>query len=670
MALKRRIIYEEYHDDSSDFQRPPATPIPALADPFGRQNRLPPLDVTSEALHRASAPLGPSQFFPSSYDFHAHRARAPFHALQVPRLSHQPPPDRIHALYNNSQFSQDSYNPATFETGNLYTPGPAARADPDNTASHPPLGQYTQRPWLDPIHVPPTRLPLLHAQQYYAAKYPNRMSPYPSQEQFRPHGGPSEWYGNDPQPASMLPASPLLTHQGHPNHRIQPASHSSFGPATQATHSSLQQNNVPFIESHTRELGRTNPNVAEPSFSRMAERTVRFRAMVHGKLNMQTQDVNIQETFQWSQAGTLNNLLHRTRTVLFNGEDAICGDVTKVKEVLRNDPGCRKPVFVDDPNVRKLVERYDISRVLKEKQEVVGNDKLFSVQDPSVGMSSTPVKELSLLDLMNQFDYPAEPSSAPLNVLDFAPATDEPTETLHKMLIGEHTLLPKLWAAVMRNRTPKAKAMAGGRSPCRWATFAESGALSAPHVDIDGLGTYITIAQGEILFLWCDSMNDAETEQWQKQDVLNALENHDWNCTVMEAGQSVVFPAGTPHAVIRNPGDSPTLSFGGHFLHPQQLPRFASLCRQQLKNPSSAALNEDPESTVWVYLLLAAKHVLRARAGAKKDWARIFGGNENVGQFFQVLKSIDARLAEASIKIEKPFEFRGKKRVLRRSARK
>ncbi|SMR64783.1 unnamed protein product [Zymoseptoria tritici ST99CH_3D1] len=330
---------------------------------------------------------------------------------------------------------------------------------------------------------------------------------------------------------------------------------------------------------------------------------------------MQTQDVNIQETFQWSQAGTLNNLLHRTRTVLFNGEDAICGDVTKVKEVLRNDPGCRKPVFVDDPNVRKLVERYDISRVLKEKQEVVGNDKLFSVQDPSVGISSTPVKELSLLDLMNQFDYPAEPSSAPLNVLDFAPATDEPTETLHKMLIGEHTLLPKLWAA-------------------------------------------------------CDSINDAETEQWQKQDVLNALENHNWNCTVIEAGQSVVFPAGTPHAVIRNPGDSPTLSFGGHFLHPQQLPRFASLCRQQLKNPSSAALNEDPESTVWVYLLLAAKHVLRARAAARKDWARIFGGNENVGQFFQVLESIDARLAEASIKIEKPFEFRGKKRVLRRSARK
>lgn len=45
----------------------------------------------------------------------------------------------------------------------------------------------------------------------------------------------------------------------------------------------------------------------------------------------------------------------------------------------QDDPGNRKPKFVDDPSVRKLVELCDVSRLSKEKHDAVGHDELLSV---------------------------------------------------------------------------------------------------------------------------------------------------------------------------------------------------------------------------------------------------------------------------------------------------
>ncbi|EGP81992.1 uncharacterized protein MYCGRDRAFT_97963 [Zymoseptoria tritici IPO323] len=101
------------------------------------------------------------------------------------------------------------------------------------------------------------------------------------------------------------------------------------------------------------------------------------------------------------------------------------------------------------------------------------------------------------------------------------------------------------------------------------------------------------------------------------------------------------------------------MTFGGHFLPPNQIHRFASVCEWQLANPDSAALNEDPIKTVRMYLLLTAKH-LRNKRNKKEDWAEEFGGEQIVRLFDQTLERIDPRLTRNCVL--KPFSRRGSKR--------
>ncbi|SMR62564.1 unnamed protein product [Zymoseptoria tritici ST99CH_1E4] len=173
---------------------------------------------------------------------------------------------------------------------------------------------------------------------------------------------------------------------------------------------------------------------------------------------------------------------------------------------------------------------------------------------------------LTASELSRRFQAPPSSSKLPINLLDFAPADATPVQAIRQILFADkNDLLPNLWKKVTSSPSALATEMRAGRPPYSWATICESGGLTTPHMDIDGLSTFLTVAQGQFLFAYCSSMSPAALDQWHKQSILTPLPDCRWQYVLMKTGQTVVFPAGTPHAVIRDIADNHTMTFGATF---------------------------------------------------------------------------------------------------------
>lgn len=163
----------------------------------------------------------------------------------------------------------------------------------------------------------------------------------------------------------------------------------------------------------------------------------------------------------------------------------------------------------------------------------------------------------------------------------------------------------------------------------KWALVAEAGALTEPHQDSHGYGTFITVNQGRIGFGWLLQATEADHEAWC-QDPLNYIGGH-WRYVVMSPGETVYFPAGTVHFVFRLPSDGHTLAFGGHVLRNSTIDQWVKAMLDEQRT-DSLVTNEDLSDVASCYLKTVQRYVTQAQkagAGAMAKW----GGQEVIREF-------------------------------------
>ncbi|VTT78633.1 unnamed protein product [Fusarium fujikuroi] len=88
----------------------------------------------------------------------------------------------------------------------------------------------------------------------------------------------------------------------------------------------------------------------------------------------------------------------------------------------------------------------------------------------------------------------------------------------------------------------------------------QGGANSDFHIDSNGWGTWITVQQGEVGFLFMANFSKEERETWRKDRAYN---NGKVRYVVLRPKQTIWFPPGTVHAVVRL---ETTVSITGHGL--------------------------------------------------------------------------------------------------------
>ncbi|KAK4553991.1 hypothetical protein LTR86_008832 [Recurvomyces mirabilis] len=114
-----------------------------------------------------------------------------------------------------------------------------------------------------------------------------------------------------------------------------------------------------------------------------------------------------------------------------------------------------------------------------------------------------------------------------------------------------------------------------------WVLLAEAGALTTPHQDALGFGTWFTCLQGEMGFAWLSRPNDDELAAWSKDPV--GYHGGRWCYKVLRPGTTVYFDPGLVHCVFRRDGDErQTMAVGGHVLRRSAVGSWLKIMRQQL----------------------------------------------------------------------------------------
>lgn len=129
------------------------------------------------------------------------------------------------------------------------------------------------------------------------------------------------------------------------------------------------------------------------------------------------------------------------------------------------------------------------------------------------------------------------------------------------------------------------------------------GGLTSPHTDSHGLGTFLTVVQGCVGFLWWSRPSE-EDMHWWAQDVYRNTNRGKWCYVIMKAGETVYFPPLTVHAVFRSRSKSAEATFitGGHILRYSSVGIWAEACAFQLETKNRCVTNEDMKDvTDWVW---------------------------------------------------------------------
>lgn len=93
--------------------------------------------------------------------------------------------------------------------------------------------------------------------------------------------------------------------------------------------------------------------------------------------------------------------------------------------------------------------------------------------------------------------------------------------------------------------------------------LAEAGALTLPHVDKWGFGTFLSCLEGEMGFAWLSHTSDEQLEA-----VLAGTDapDEEWLFKVLRPGDAVYMSPGTPHLVFRLPQGKQTMGLAGHLV--------------------------------------------------------------------------------------------------------
>ena len=134
--------------------------------------------------------------------------------------------------------------------------------------------------------------------------------------------------------------------------------------------------------------------------------------------------------------------------------------------------------------------------------------------------------------------------------------------------------------------------------------LAEAGALTLPHTDFFGYGTWITCLEGEIGYAWLNHPTEAQLEAWRK-DEDGLLGRGDWLFKVLRPGDSTYTNPGTVHYVFRLPNGKQTLAAAGHLLRRSDVCQWLKVLHQELKDSI-----DDPRAPDYVAVVLHLLHAV------------------------------------------------------------
>ena len=139
--------------------------------------------------------------------------------------------------------------------------------------------------------------------------------------------------------------------------------------------------------------------------------------------------------------------------------------------------------------------------------------------------------------------------------------------------------------------------------------FAESGALTAPHTDPYGMGTWITCQEGEIGVGWLSRPSEDLLRDWRtNQD--ECYQRGRWLYRVLRQGDTVYFGPGTVHFVFRLANSSHTLASAGYVLRKRDIDRWLEALLWQIEDAIREGSGELGLVDIVPQLLSAAQRVL------------------------------------------------------------
>ncbi|KAK5110395.1 hypothetical protein LTR85_001273 [Meristemomyces frigidus] len=148
----------------------------------------------------------------------------------------------------------------------------------------------------------------------------------------------------------------------------------------------------------------------------------------------------------------------------------------------------------------------------------------------------------------------------------------------------------------------------------RWALVSEAGFPTPPHMDGNGFETWITVMEGDIGFVWWHQPEKDALDRWAGNT--HFPQEGNWCFLVLGPGDTVFFPSGTVHAVLRQCRDQHfgtwgqngrTFAYGGHLLRYSRIATFSSVMRWQMEHPG--VTNEEVAITSTRLFYTIGRHV-------------------------------------------------------------
>ncbi|KAJ0128073.1 hypothetical protein HZ326_28829 [Fusarium oxysporum f. sp. albedinis] len=133
----------------------------------------------------------------------------------------------------------------------------------------------------------------------------------------------------------------------------------------------------------------------------------------------------------------------------------------------------------------------------------------------------------------------------------------------------------------------------------------QAGANSDFHIDSNGWGTWITVQQGKLGFLFMANFSKEDREAWRKDRGYN---NGKVRYVVLRPKQTIWFPPGTVHAVVRL---EVTVSITGHILRSCDITIWLEVLETQRDDPKIT--NEDMKDENTLRMLDSALNIIQKR---------------------------------------------------------
>ncbi|KAF2481312.1 hypothetical protein BDY17DRAFT_301081 [Neohortaea acidophila] len=170
------------------------------------------------------------------------------------------------------------------------------------------------------------------------------------------------------------------------------------------------------------------------------------------------------------------------------------------------------------------------------------------------------------------------------------------------------------------------------------AMIAEAGAMTGPHCDTFGFGTYICCGEGEIGLAWSTNEPSAKTKQQKRPTPKDG-----WAFKVLRRGDAMYLDPGRWHYVFRKPGGAQTMAWSVRVLRSCDLERWLQIVQSEVDKAIDESVVDDSEDILtWRGLLLSAEKLIEQ--AKENEGLERFGGEKTVHRAEAVMRKAETAL--------------------------